>query len=113
MSLIQVRSQEISSQLNQKAVPAGTCIEQCVMLSRFMIGCSDLLQRDFYTELLLRHGMKRKRSRKSYKPFFPIKETLTVMPSRVKGYVDFSCRHYTMGAVLRYGIEPDLIRMFK
>lgn len=112
MSIIHVESEDITNSINVgKAIPEKTCIEQCVWLSRHMDGCSDLMQRDAITDLILVRSNKRKRS-KSYKPVFPVKEVVTISKVKIPKYVGFSCKHYHMRACLRCW-RSDALRMFK
>lgn len=115
MSLVRVYDNEITNNSYNmgKAVPQDSFdMERAVYVARHMDGCSDLMQRDNYTEDLLVRGGKRKRGRRSNKPFFPLKEEVTVHPTKIPNYIGFRCRHFEMIALLRHSIEPGFIRMF-
>ena len=116
MSLIQIIENEITnSRYNMgKAVPkANFDMPREVNLARHLDGCSDLMQRHYPTEELLILGNKRKRGRRSYKPFFPVKEVVRTSKVKIPNYIGFSCRHFAMYGMLRYGIDASFVRMFK
>ena len=113
MSLIQVFNNEIYKFNCGKAVPQDSFdLERAVYRARHMDNCVDLVQRHTYTEDLLIRGCKRKRGRRSNKPFFPLKEEIDVHPVEIPNYIGFRCRHFEMIALLRYSIEPSFMRMF-
>ena len=115
MSLIAVYDRELTnSKFNiGKAIPKDCFdMKREIMVARHLDGCSDLMQRHYPTEELLILGCKRKRSRRSNKPFFPIKEEVHTCQTKLPNYVGFSCRHYIMHACLRYNISPYLMRIF-
>ena len=115
MSLIKLYDQELTnSKFNiGKAIPKDCFdMKREIMVARHLNGCIDLMQRHYPTEELLILGCKRKRSRRSNKPFFPIKEEVHTCQTKLPNYIGFSCRHYIMHACLRYNISPYLMRMF-
>ena len=90
MSLITVYDQELTnSKFNVgKAVPKDSFdMERAILLSRHLDGCSDLMQRHYTTEALLILGGKRKRGRRSNKPFFPIKEEVRTCQTKLPNYM--------------------------
>lgn len=114
MSLIKIHDQIIESEFNKGgAYPKDTFnLQQRINLARHLDSCSNLMQYDSYTELLLKQGGRRKRGRKSRQPFFPLKEEVKISKVKIPNYVGFSCKHYQMLALLRYDIDPDFMRMF-
>jgi hypothetical protein len=112
MSLISIYDDRITNPINVgKVLPADVCIEQCVILSRHLDNCSDLMQRDSLTEDILFRKGGGKRGRRNSKPILPVKEWVEVVPTNMKGRIEFSCGHYHMLAGHRY--SSVRLRLFR